>query len=98
MLTIPANAVQRGTDGTYVYLVGADNKVSQRSVAIGTSENERVVVESGLKAGDRVVVEGTDRLRDGAKVEVVGGDEVIPAAKDKSLGGGAPAGTTPATR
>lgn len=70
VLTIPANAVQRGTNGIYVYVVGADNKVSQRSVAIGTSENERVVVESGLKAGEQVVVEGTDRLRDGMEVRV----------------------------
>ncbi|MGC3500731.1 multidrug transporter subunit MdtA, partial [Pseudomonas aeruginosa] len=70
VLSIPANAVQRFTIGIYVYVVGAYNKVSQRSVAIGTSENVRVVVESGLKAGEQVVVVGTDRLRDGMEVRV----------------------------
>ncbi|MCY1552105.1 hypothetical protein D9M68_884800 [compost metagenome] len=57
-----------------------------------------VAVNEGLQPGDRVVVEGTDRLRAGAKVEVVGGAGVIPATRDKTLGAGAPAGTTPPSK
>ena len=95
---IPTAAVQQGSAGAFVFLVQPDNTVQVRQVKLGAINNGMVAVNEGLQLGDRVVTEGTDRLRAGAKVEVVGGDEVIPAAKDKSLGGGAPAGTTPATR
>ncbi|AKP88061.1 efflux transporter periplasmic adaptor subunit [Achromobacter xylosoxidans] len=95
---IPTAAVQQGSAGAFVFLVQPDNTVQVRQVKLGAINNGMVAVNEGLQPGDRVVTEGTDRLRAGAKVEVVGGDEVIPAAKDKSLGGGAPAGTTPATR
>ena len=57
-----------------------------------------VAVNEGLQPGDRVVTEGTDRLRAGAKVDVAKGSDTIPKSTDKSLGAGAPAGTTPATR
>ena len=53
---------------------------------------------STAASGTRVVTEGTDRLRAGAKVEILGGAEVIPATRDKTLGAGAPAGTTPASK
>ncbi len=76
VLIIPANAVQRGNDGTYVYVLGAGDKVSQRPVALGTSEGEKVVVEKGLEAGEQVVVEGTDRLRDGMSVRVAAAEQV----------------------
>lgn len=95
---IPTAAVQQGSAGAFVFQVQPDNTVQVRQVKLGAINNGMVAVNEGLQPGDRVVTEGTDRLRAGAKVEVVGGDEVIPAAKDKSLGGGAPAGTTPATR
>lgn len=95
---IPTAAVQQGSAGAFVFLVQPDNTVQVRQVKLGAINNGMVSVNEGLQPGDRVVTEGTDRLRAGAKVEVVGGGEVIPAAKDKSLGGGAPAGTTPATR
>lgn len=95
---IPTAAVQQGSAGAFVFLVQPDNTVQVKQVKLGAINNGMVAVNEGLQPGDRVVTEGTDRLRAGAKVDVVGGDEVIPAAKDKSLGGGAPAGTTPATR
>ncbi|OWP51028.1 MdtA/MuxA family multidrug efflux RND transporter periplasmic adaptor subunit [Pseudomonas nitroreducens] len=80
VLTIPANAVQRGNDGTYVYLVGEENKAKRQLVTLGTSESERVVVTEGLKEGDRVVVEGTDRLRDGTRMNIASSDEKARAA------------------
>jgi membrane fusion protein, multidrug efflux system len=75
VVTVPSNAVQRGSPGTYVYLLGADNKVSVRIVDLGALDGAMYAVNSGLSPGDRVVVDGADRLRDGAKVEIASGDE-----------------------
>jgi membrane fusion protein, multidrug efflux system len=66
----PNPAVQQGAPGAYVYLVGADNTVSVRPVKLGPTDGEHTAVLSGLSAGDKVVVDGADRLRDGAKVIV----------------------------
>lgn len=69
-VVIPAQAVQRGQQGTYVYVVTAENTAAQRVVSVGESADGRSAVLSGLQPGERVVVEGADRLRDGAQVEV----------------------------
>jgi len=68
---LPNSAVLRGTQGTFVYLVGADESVSVRPVKLGPSEGELTVATEGVAPGAVVVVEGTDKLRDGAKVEPV---------------------------
>ncbi len=65
---IPAAAVQRGAPGTFVYLVKPDDTVSVQKVVLGPSDAEHVAVKSGLAPGDKVVVDGADKLRDGAKV------------------------------
>jgi len=69
---IPIAAVQHGAPGgvnsTFVYLVGSDSTVSVHPIVLGAADGERVAVASGLKAGDIVVTEGGDRLRDGATV------------------------------
>jgi multidrug efflux system membrane fusion protein len=65
---VPASAVQRGSPGTYVYLVNPDDTVSTRVIELGPADGERQSVRSGLSPGDRVVVDGADKLRDGAKV------------------------------
>jgi len=70
-VTVPAAAVQRGAPGLYVYLVQADGSVSMRTPKLGITEGDRVQVLEGLAPGDRVVVDGTDKLRDGAKVEAI---------------------------
>ncbi|APX77430.1 MdtA/MuxA family multidrug efflux RND transporter periplasmic adaptor subunit [Achromobacter insolitus] len=95
---IPTAAIQQGSAGAFVFLVQQDNTVQVRQVKLGAVNNGMVAVNEGLQPGDRVVVEGTDRLRAGAKVEVVGGSDVIPATRDKTLGAGAPAGTTPPSK
>ncbi len=95
---IPTAAVQQGSAGAFVFLVQDDNTIAVRQVKLGAINSGMVAVNEGLKAGDRVVTEGTDRLRAGAKVEILGGAEVIPATRDKTLGAGAPAGTTPASK
>jgi multidrug efflux system membrane fusion protein len=65
---IPTSAIERGQQGSFVYLVGADNKVSAKTVTLGDSEGERQAVLSGISVGDKVVVDGADRLKDGMEV------------------------------
>ena len=67
---VPSAAVVRSGQGTFVYVVKEDRTVALRKVAVGMSEGDSVSVESGLAPGERVVVEGSDRLRDGTKVEI----------------------------
>ncbi|WP_447987861.1 MdtA/MuxA family multidrug efflux RND transporter periplasmic adaptor subunit [Achromobacter spanius] len=95
---IPTAAVQQGSAGAFVFLVQQDDTIVVRPVKLGAINNGMVAVNEGLQPGDRVVTEGTDRLRAGAKVEIVGGAEVIPATRNKTLGAGAPAGTTPPSK
>ena len=68
--TMPTAGVQRGVPGTFVYLVNADNTVSVRKVVLGVTDGDRVEVISGLVPGDRVVIDGADKLRDGAKINL----------------------------
>lgn len=67
-VVVPVAAVQRGQPGTFVYLVKADDTVEIRVVALGASDGEKVAILKGLQAGDQVVIDGVDRLRDGAKI------------------------------
>lgn len=64
----PAAAIQQGAQGPYVYLIRPDSTVSMRHVKLGPAGGDRVVVEDGVKPGERVVVEGSDKLRDGMAV------------------------------
>jgi membrane fusion protein, multidrug efflux system len=68
--TMSTAGIQRGVPGTFVYLVNADNTVSVRPVQLGITDGNRVEVLSGLAPGDRIVVDGADKLRDGAKINV----------------------------
>jgi multidrug efflux system membrane fusion protein len=70
IILIPSAAVQRGTQGTFVYVVKDDQSVTVRTVKLGPTEGEIAAIESGLSAGEIVVVDGTDKLREGAKVEI----------------------------
>jgi len=74
-LLIPSGALQRDDEGTYVYLVDDEKKVAKQRVSIGVSQNEQVEVRSGLKAGQRIVIDGVDRLSDGTKVRIAGEDD-----------------------
>ncbi|MGH6778564.1 MAG: MdtA/MuxA family multidrug efflux RND transporter periplasmic adaptor subunit [Bradyrhizobium sp.] len=68
--TMATAAVQRGVPGTFVYLVNPNNTASVRPVELGVTEANRVEIRSGLAPGDHVVIDGADKLRDGAKVAV----------------------------
>jgi membrane fusion protein, multidrug efflux system len=69
-ILIPAAAVQRGTQGAFVYVVKDDKSVTVRTVKLGPTEAETAAIASGLSTGEIVVVDGTDKLREGAKVEI----------------------------
>jgi multidrug efflux system membrane fusion protein len=84
---MPTPGIQRGSPGTFVYLVNADSTVSVRKVVLGVTDGERVEVRSGLAPGDRIVVDGADKLRDGAKIDVR-----AEANNDKAPGPAKPSG------
>jgi len=65
---IPQAGIQRGAPGTYVYVVNADHTVSVRKVTLGPGDPTNVSITQGLKPGESVVVDGADKLKDGAKV------------------------------
>lgn len=69
-ITVPSQAVQSGQDGTFVFLVGPDQKVQMRPVTAGQRIGDDTVVEKGVSVGDTVVTEGTLRLIPGARVNV----------------------------
>ncbi|QWT19879.1 efflux RND transporter periplasmic adaptor subunit [Bacillus sp. NP157] len=94
-LVIPAQAVQRGPDGEYVYVVQGDNTVKMQAVETASEVGDsHVMIGKGLKLGDKVVTEGQFRLKPGSKVQPLAPGQV-PAAptaeelqKDKTKGQG----------
>jgi multidrug efflux system membrane fusion protein len=67
---IPQSGVQRGAPGTYVYVVNADQTVNVRKVSLGAGDATNISITQGLAPGETVVVDGADKLKDGAKVLV----------------------------
>lgn len=72
-ITIPVDAVQFGSKGTYVYVI-EDGKAKILTLKLGPTEGDRVAVLEGLEAGQAVVLEGIDRLNEGREAKVVGGE------------------------
>jgi multidrug efflux system membrane fusion protein len=68
-IVIPAAAIQRGPQGTFVYAMKADKTVTVKPVTISFTQNNETVVSSGLAPNDSVVTDGQDKLREGSKVE-----------------------------
>lgn len=85
---VPAAAVQHGTPGTYVYAVGPGSAVQLRHVTLGAGDGDTVAVTAGLAPGERVVVDGLDKLREGMKVEAVGDAAPAPGATHGERRGG----------
>jgi multidrug efflux system membrane fusion protein len=93
--TMSTAGIQRGAPGTFVYLVNADSTVSVRPVKLGVTDGDHVEVLSGLAPGDRIVIDGADKLRDGAKIVIRSENNPAqttkpaqaPADPDKSGGG-----------
>ncbi|RKU01558.1 multidrug transporter subunit MdtA [Burkholderia sp. Nafp2/4-1b] len=77
---VPTAAVLTGSIGQFVYIVKPDNTVTVRKVKIGPVDGERTSIVSGVALGERVVTDGSDRLREGSKI-------TIPADKPKGASG-----------
>jgi membrane fusion protein, multidrug efflux system len=67
---VPPAAIRRGTQGTFVYVVRGDNTVQVRTVTVGATLPDAASIDTGLTAGERVVTDGLDDLRDGSRVQV----------------------------
>jgi multidrug efflux system membrane fusion protein len=72
-LLMPTAAVQFGSQGNFAFVVGEGDKVRVQRLQLGASDGQQSVVLDGLKAGERVILEGTDRLREGDAVDVIDG-------------------------
>ncbi len=83
VLAVPAPAVQRGPQGTFVYIVNPDQTAALRNVDVDAMQEQWAIITKGISAGDKVVVEGQNQLRPGAKVSV-----------RPNAGGGADSGKT----
>ncbi|HWX03004.1 MdtA/MuxA family multidrug efflux RND transporter periplasmic adaptor subunit [Collimonas sp.] len=85
-IVIPNAAIQRGAKGTFVYVVKPDHTVTIRQVTAGPTESESTAIEKGIAIGETVVVDGIDKLKEGAKIEPItrGG----PAAAAAAAGAG----------
>jgi len=81
---VPASAIQRGTDGTFVFVVKPDHTVAIRMVTQGRQQDDRVSIAKGLNVGETVVTDGADRLRDGAEVMIPSGQKVAKVAPAES--------------
>ena len=90
-VVVPVAAVQRGNPGTFVYQVKADDTVQVQVIETGVTDGEKIAVTKGLVVGDQVVIDGVDRLRDGAKIRKPG-----TAPTGGARANGAPPGAKPA--
>ncbi|HTT97990.1 MAG TPA: MdtA/MuxA family multidrug efflux RND transporter periplasmic adaptor subunit [Rhizomicrobium sp.] len=70
---VPASAIERGSQGAFVYIVQSDNTVAMRTVSLGPQDGDKIAITKGLNPGENVVTDGADRLRDGSEVTVAKG-------------------------
>lgn len=91
VVVAPTAAIQRGPNGTFVYVLGDDGTAKMRPVTVSQQGDQEVVVDSGLKNGEKVITTGFARLSDGAKVEVSKPGTVPGDAQEEGLGAPAPA-------
>ena len=77
---VPNSAVQRGAPGTFVYVVKPEQTVGVQKVKLGPTDGQHIAIPSGLEPGENVVIDGTDRLHDGAKITVAPAQPAASAA------------------
>jgi len=80
VVVVPTAAVQRGPNGTFVYVVDGESKVAVRPVTVSQQDDTGAVISDGLKKDERVVTTGFTRLSNGTRVRVQTGDEPAPDA------------------
>jgi multidrug efflux system membrane fusion protein len=89
VVVVPTAAVQRGPDGTFVYIVNGENKANARSVAVIQQDDEQAVIGKGLASGEKVVTAGFARLKEGSEV-TIGGESGAPATEGRPQANAAP--------
>jgi membrane fusion protein, multidrug efflux system len=95
---VPSAAIQRGAPGTFVYLAKPDHTVAVQKVKLGPGDGQRVAILDGLQPGESVVIDGADRLRDGAKITIAsseGGSHKEVGQPQAAAGQGAPSTADP---
>ena len=83
-LLVPERAVAELQGKSFVWVVGADNKTSQRSVTIGRQIGENLLIQDGLKPGERIVVEGLQKVREGSEITPMTAEEMTHATTKPS--------------
>ncbi|TLY38655.1 MAG: MdtA/MuxA family multidrug efflux RND transporter periplasmic adaptor subunit [Nitrospirae bacterium] len=78
---VPTAAIQRGSQGTFVYIVKVDQTVAVRPVTVGVTQGDEASIEAGLFPDEQVVVDGTEKLREGSNVDVQAPGSRAPAGK-----------------
>jgi multidrug efflux system membrane fusion protein len=89
---VPRAAIQHGAPGAFVYVVKPDQTVAVQKVKVGPADGQNIAVLDGLQPGEKIVVDGTDRLREGAKVTMAGsgGEGHEPGEPKAAAGPGSP--------
>jgi multidrug efflux system membrane fusion protein len=82
-IVVPSSVVQRGPQGTYAYVIKTDKTVEMRPIKVAQTEANVALIDSGLKAGEQVVVDGQYKLQPGAHVELTSPEAQQPAALGK---------------
>jgi multidrug efflux system membrane fusion protein len=91
-LVVPGTAVQRGPKGTFAYVVNEDSTVAMRPVELASTQGDEAIISKGLEPGEKVVTDGQNQLKPGAKIQARTADTKAPAP---TAGGyGAAAGST----
>ena len=93
MTVVPTAAVQRGAPGTFVYVIKPDQTVGVQTVKLGPVDGDKVAVLSGLSPGDKVVVDGADRLRPGQPVTVAAAHQKQASGQTSGQSPAQPAGS-----
>ncbi|HEY2229248.1 MAG TPA: efflux RND transporter periplasmic adaptor subunit [Xanthobacteraceae bacterium] len=92
VVVVPTAAVQRGPDGTFVYVIKDDNTAGMRPITVSKQDDLQAVISTGVQAGDRVVTTGFGRLADGSKVVATSAEEAGQVSTDPTRRPGAGAG------
>jgi multidrug efflux system membrane fusion protein len=84
VVVIPTGAVQRGPNGTFVYVVGSDDKATMRTIVVQRQDENQAVIKSGVAPPDRVVTTGFARLTEGSKVSIASANGAPAATPAKA--------------